>query len=79
MTDAIEILAAMMLEDEGWQGDLTDRERAALLDVARFHFRAAIAAERVRLRDLFRKIGPSLEGAYNRDGLLGDVLVSFGL
>ena len=79
MTDAIEILAAMMLEDEGWQGDLTDRERAVLIDVAKMRFRSVIAAERVRLRDLFRKIGPSLVGAYNRDGLLGDVLVSFGL
>jgi len=79
VTDAIEILAAMMLEDEGWQGDLTDRERAVLIDVAKMRFRSVIAAERVRLRDLFRKIGPSLEGAYNRDGLLGDVLVSFGL
>ena len=79
MTDAIEILAAMMLEDEGWQGDLTDRERAVLIDVAKMRFRSVIAAEHVRLRDLFRKIGPSLEGAYNRDGLLGDVLVSFGL
>jgi len=79
VTDAIEILAAMMLEDEGWQGGLDDRERAVCIEVAKARFRSVLAAERVRLRDLFRKIGPSLEGAYNRDGLLGDVLVSFGL
>ena len=79
MTDAIEILAAMMLEDEGWQGGLDDRERAVCIEVAKARFRSVIAAERVRLRDKFRKIGPALEGASSRADLFQDVLVSFGL
>ena len=79
MTDAIEILAAMMLEDEGWQGGLDDHERAVCIDVAKARFRSVLAAERVRLRDKFRKIGPALEGASSRADLFQDVLVSFGL
>ena len=79
MTDAIEILAAMMLEDESWQGGLDDRERAVCIEVAKARFRSVLAAERVRLRDLFRKIGPALEGASSRADLFQDVLVSFGL
>jgi hypothetical protein len=79
MDGAIEILAAMMLEDEGWQGGLDDHERAVCMDVTKSRFRSVIAAERVRLRDLFRRIGPALEGASSRASLFQDVLVSFGL
>ena len=79
MTDAIEILAAMMLEDEGWQGGLDDHERAVCIEVAKARFRSVLAAERVRLRDKFRKIGPALEGASSRADLFQDILVSFGL
>ncbi|RPI64758.1 MAG: hypothetical protein EHM48_00070 [Planctomycetaceae bacterium] len=79
MTDVIEALVAMMLEDESWQGDLTDNERVALMNIARVRFRSVIAAERIRLRDLFRKVGPGLEGASSRASLFGDILEAFGL
>ena len=40
MNDAIELIVQTLAEDEGWQGNLTDTERTALLNAATLRFQA---------------------------------------
>ena len=81
MDDLVERLVESIAENEGWQGDLTDNERGVLLNSARKKLRAVIDAERVRLVDLFDRIGGALssgEGS-ERANMFQRLIAYFGL
>lgn len=79
VNDAIELIVQTLAEDEGWQGDLTDTERTALLNAATLRFQAVLVAERARLLVLFREIGKTVSKGDNRDETFNNVLMHFGL
>lgn len=80
MDELVESIVQTIADAKYWQDNLTDEERACLLNIARERLDAVMKAERVRLVNAFSQVNHALAGeGPQRANWFRDAVLAVGL